>query len=179
MVHCGRSRRLPPDDTTTETDFIRATTVALSADATFVEPSQVRELCGDFVDVQQHSESLFDNGPMVQIGVRDSQESGCRSIVSGIFGDEVVEISPSLAMRVFLADGHPTRVVRLAASHGNLATRSERLGLARSALSVALGRSQVFQRLVSRRHHGNQRRRGCNGGSAMASYVSDPTSSSV
>ena len=151
MRNYGRSRRFRAADDTTESEFIRATTAALSADATFVEPSQVDELCGRYRDVQPSRESLFANGPMVRSVFAVAKQSGCRSIVSGIFGDEVVEVSASLAMRVFLADHQPSNVVSLVRSSGNLAAHAGQLGLARSAMSIALERIRLFNQLVSGR----------------------------
>ena len=138
-------------DDTTETAFIRATVAKLSLDAGYVDPSQVHELCGDFTTVQRSSESLFDNGPMVDAVFGAAGRDGCRSVVSGVLGDEVVEIPASQAMRSFLAERRPVEVLRLAVSRGNLASRAGRFGLPRSAISVLLGHRHTWERLQSGR----------------------------
>ena len=138
-------------DDTTETAFIQATTTKLSLDASYVEPSQVHELCGDFTSVQRSCESLFDNGAMVRAVFDAARQDGCRSVVTGVLADEVVAIPASLAMRAFLADRRPAKVVQLAASRGNLATWAGRLGLARSAISVLLRRSDRIEQLLTSR----------------------------
>ena len=109
-------------DDTTETAFIRATTAKLSLDAHYVDPSQVHQSCGDFTSMQRSCESLFDNGAMVRAVFDAARQDGCRSVVTGVLADEVVEISASLAMSVFLADRRPAKVVQLVASSGNMAT---------------------------------------------------------
>jgi asparagine synthase (glutamine-hydrolysing) len=128
-------------DDTTETAFIRATAAKLHLDASYVTPSQVRDVVGDFTSVQRGNESLFDNGALVRAVFGAARRDGCRSVVSGVLADEVVAIPASLAMRSFLADRQGSQVVRLAVSRGNLATDAGRLGLSRSAVSVLLTRS--------------------------------------
>ncbi len=138
-------------DDTTETAFIHATTAKLSLDAQYVDPSQVRDSRGDFTSAQRSYESLFDNVAMVHTVFDAARRDGCRSVVTGVLADEVVAIPASLAMSVFLAERHPAKVVQLAASRGNLATWTGRLGLARSAISVMLRRSERMERLQSSR----------------------------
>ena len=101
-------------DDTTETAFIRATTAKLSMDASYVDPSQVHESCGDFTSVQRSCESLFDNGAMVRTVFDAASQDGCRSVVTGAFADEVVAIPASLAMRSTWPTASPAKVVRLA-----------------------------------------------------------------
>ncbi len=138
-------------DDTTESAFIHATTAKLSLDAQYVDPSQVRDSRGDFASAQRSCESLFDNVAMVHTVFDAARRDGCRSVVTGVLADEVVAIPASLAMSVFLAERHPAKVVRLAASRGNLATWAGRLGLARSAISVMLRRSERMEQLRSSR----------------------------
>lgn len=138
-------------DDTTETAFIRATAAKLSLDAHFVDPSRVQELCGDFTSAQRSCESLFDNGALVSAVFAAAGQDGCRSVVTGVLADEVVAISASLAMRSYLADRRPGRVVELAMSRGNLASDAGRFGLSRSASAVVLSRSVRVERLQSNR----------------------------
>jgi asparagine synthase (glutamine-hydrolysing) len=136
-------------DDTTETAFIRSTVAQLDLDASYVDPSSVHDLCGDFSTAQRAAESLFDNGAMVQAVFGIAANDGSRSVVSGIFADEVVAIPASLAMRTFLADRRSSQCVRLIASRGNLA--SSRLGLSRSAMSLLMNRSARVEHLLKGR----------------------------
>ena len=88
---------------------------------------------------------------MVSAVFGTARQDGCRSVATGVLGDEVVEISPGLAMRTFVADRRPVKLAQLATSHGNLATWAGGFGLARSASSVVVTRNDRVELLLSGR----------------------------
>ena len=151
MGACAPIRRCRITTTRPRRRSSDATAAKLGLDAGYVDPSRVHELCVDFSSAQRSCESLFDNGAMVSAVFGAASIDGCRSVVSGALADEVVAIPASLAMRSFLAERRPEKVIQLAASHGNLATGAGRLGLSRSAVSVLLTRSERMAYLLNGR----------------------------
>ena len=138
-------------DDTTESAFIRATAAKLALAVAYVDSTQVVELCGDFAGNQRAAESLFDNGAMVHALFAAARNDGCRSVVTGVLGDEVVTISASSAMRAMLAAHRRAEVAELVRSDGDLAAWSGRSGLVRSAVSVMLTRNGRLERVLTSR----------------------------
>ena len=140
------------DDGCVETALIRSMESALPIETHLVDRSSVRHTCGDFADVQRARESLFTNGAMLRTLYSTAAADGRRSLLSGMLADEVVAISPVVAMRCFVADRQPLELARLVLADGNIRAMSSRIGLARSAISSTLAGNRRFEdRLASRR----------------------------
>ena len=138
-------------DACIETALIEATTSGLPVTSTLVDRQRVREICGDFAEAQRALESPFSNGALPRTVFTTARSDGCRSVLTGVLADEVVAISPGVALRALLKDHQPSAAIGLVVSRGNLASRYGRLMLARTALSSALEFSQSLRELQERR----------------------------
>lgn len=137
----------------TETALIRQLTSSLPVTALEADPSAARTTCGDFTTAVRGMESPFENGALLRTMFATAAVDARRSLLTGVYGDEVVGISTSVAIRVLLAAGRFSEVVRLVMADGNIRSTTGRKGLARQAL-VGLVDSSGFMndRLAKRRH---------------------------
>ena len=140
------------DDQSVETSLITLTTATLPLMSCRVDRSSAHELLGDFTITQKSQEYPTVHHALLRAVFHAAARDGCRSVLTGVLADEVVSISPRVAVQSFLAERQPAELFRLLASSGNIRSQYGIQRLVRQTLAGLVDfNSWQSRRLASHR----------------------------